>query len=859
MARSMNLDVLVRLRDRLTGPLRRLTGTLKGLASFATKIGVLGTAVAAISFMGPINEAAAFQQKLIDIAATANLSGKAAFSFVAQARSEYEELALSIGQVSDTIAAGAGEMIAAGLDRALIDQSIGTIGKAATAANAEFSDMSKVATSMLQTLKLPADQLNDAIGALVVSGKEGAFELKDMARYFPTLTSQMAKYGVVGREAVDFLGAALQIARKGTADPSEAANNLKNFLSKIAAPATIKNFKDAGVDIQAVMADAAVKGINPIEAVMQKIVKLTGVSGGEIEKLMKKAKANGLEGADALGFVREQLEAIHGAGALGNLFSDQQVMDFLIPFLTNVDEYKRIKDEVAKASGAIIDEDFETQMAGMNRQLITFREIGTQAAREVGFGFGTWLPTINGYLMDGLKWYRAWNKESGGLGTRIVALAGGGVMLAAAFGALGIALPIIGAGFAALAALISPVGIALGLIAAAGLHVYRNWNTYGPRVMRIWDRAKQGFRSLAEDMRARGRRIVQAGRETWERYGPTVRRGLASAWTDVKAGLKNLRGLFEGFGRGLNLDVDLSGITIDDVKIGAFRVLETALTGIADAWNALKDFGSGFAPWLERIGENVGSTFKSIGRFADAFKRIGDALDTIYGLDSGKGTGLFKFIGDLAGGSIALATQLVSGFADGLASGAEALADFIESVRDGKPDWSALLPQTVIDLWRDFTGLIDKVIALHRNLAATVAEGIKWESLLPQTIIDAWNSFAGAIERVKSALSGLRGNAAPGDMLPNGGTAGSSEDGSDRDAAHDDYMGGPPKIPFKKAAANSNTAATRFAQAVPRQQVDVGGTVRIVVDGPGKVVSTESDNRKVAIAAGNTGRSVGRV
>ena len=43
---------------------------------------------------------------------------------------------------------------------------------------------------------------------------------------------------------------ALQIARKGTADPAEAANNLKNFLSKIAAPATIKNFKDAGVDYE---------------------------------------------------------------------------------------------------------------------------------------------------------------------------------------------------------------------------------------------------------------------------------------------------------------------------------------------------------------------------------------------------------------------------------------------------------------------------------------------------------------------------------------------------------------------------------------------------------------------------------
>jgi len=401
--RAMNLDVLIRLKDRLSGPLKKLTGALKGLTDFAQKFAVLGGAIAAISFMGPIQEAAAFQQKLLDIAGTSNLAGKQAFGLVDQMKARDEGLALDVGTFSDTIASGAGQMIAAGLAPDLVDASIRDIGRAAKAANADFSDMAGVATSLLSTLKLPADQLSASLGGLVVAGKEGAFELKDMARYFPTLTSQMAKYGVTGREAVNFLGAALQISRKGTADPAEAANNLKNFLSKIAAPQTIKSFREMGVDIQAVMQDAATKGINPIEAVMQKIVKLTGVSGNEIDKLMKKATTNGLEGADALGFVREQLEAIHGAGKLGNIFADQQVMDFIIPFLANVDEFKRIKQAVAEATGAAINPDFETQMKSLNTQLMTLQEIGTQAAREIGFAFGEWLPTINENLIAAVK------------------------------------------------------------------------------------------------------------------------------------------------------------------------------------------------------------------------------------------------------------------------------------------------------------------------------------------------------------------------------------------------------------------------------------------------------------------------
>ncbi|MCM0750980.1 hypothetical protein DEA98_05085 [Brucella pseudogrignonensis] len=427
-SKSMALDVLVRLRDQLSSPMRRLTGNLQKLTGFARRIGILGTAVAAISFMGPVQEAAAFQQQLLDIAGTAELSGKAAFDFAAKAKVEYEELAFAIGQASETIAAGAGQMIAAGVDQKLIDATIGDIGRAATAANAEFSDMAGVGTAMLNNLKLPADQMRDSLGALVIAGKEGSFELKDMAQHFPRLTSQVAKFGVKGREAVNFLGSALQIAMKGTSDPSIAANNLSNFLSKALSERTIKNFAGMGVDIQAVMLDAASKGINPLEAMLQKVGKLTGVGEEQIGKYMKAAEKNGLKGAEALAYVRQQLEAIGAASKVSELFSDQQVLDFIVPFMANVQEYKDIKEKVAAATGAAIDTDFETQMAGMNRQLTILNEIGTQSIREVGFAFGEWLPTINEWLLTGIRWVRQIDQATGGWMKTLLTGAGGVVL-----------------------------------------------------------------------------------------------------------------------------------------------------------------------------------------------------------------------------------------------------------------------------------------------------------------------------------------------------------------------------------------------------------------------------------------------
>lgn len=505
-SKSMALDVLVRLRDQLSSPMRRLTGNLQKLTGFARRIGVLGTAVAAISFMGPVQEAAAFQQQLLDIAGTAELSGKAAFDFAAKAKVEYEELALVIGQASETIAAGAGQMIAAGVDQKLIDATIGDIGRAATAANAEFSDMAGVGTAMLNNLKLPADQMRDSLGALVIAGKEGSFELKDMAQHFPRLTSQVAKFGVKGREAVNFLGSALQIAMKGTSDPSIAANNLSNFLSKALSERTIKNFAGMGVDIQAVMLDAASKGINPLEAMLQKVGKLTGVGEEQIGKYMKAAEKNGLKGAEALAYVRQQLEAIGAASKVSELFSDQQVLDFIVPFMANVQEYKDIKEKVAAATGAAIDTDFETQMAGMNRQLTILNEIGTQSIREVGFAFGEWLPLINSWLMAGIKWIRDFDKATGGWVKTLMTGAGGAIILVTALGALGLVLPIIGASLGAIGALlgvlVSPLGIVIGLLAGAGMLIAKNWEAISPILSEVWTGFVDGAIDAWQNIRA---------------------------------------------------------------------------------------------------------------------------------------------------------------------------------------------------------------------------------------------------------------------------------------------------------------------------------------------------------------------
>lgn len=784
--RNMQLDVIVRLKDLLSAPLRGLRGALEGVVNMAKKIGLVGTAIASISFMAPIHEAAAFQQQLVDIAGTANLAGKAAFVFVDQSRVKFEALALQTAQLSDTIAKGAGKMIAAGLDEKLVDASIGTIARAATAAHAEFDDMAGVATSLMQTLKVPADQLQGSLAALVMAGKEGAFEMKDMARYFPELTGQMAKFGITGREAVNFLGAALQIAKKGTSEPAEAANNLKNFLTKVLAPTTIKNFKDMGVDIEGVMKDAVTKGINPIEAVVQKITKLTGVSSKEVQSLMKKAKAAGMTDSEALASVKTQLEKIYGAGKLGGLFSDMQVMDFLIPMLGNIDEYKRIKEEVAKATGAIIDRDFETQMQALNQQLTIFTEIGTQGMRDVGFAFGTWLPMINENLAAALKWTRELDQSTGGMVKQFLAWAGAGVIVAGALGVLGVILPVIGAGLSLLA---SPAALVIGGLAAAGVWLFRNWSTYGPRIMALWSRLKTGLMDLGNATLDYGRRAYSSIRDLATRYGPMIADGLGNAWTK-------------------------------------------ATNALRAGYQSVRDFGAGFAINLPKIGGNIDETINAITRIASALLRLARAGASLLRVDLPATENFFRGLGTVFGAMTADLTSGIAKVADGMAKVTEVLADLAEGKRK-LSDIANALDQTF-----NFSGIIAAAKQIPAQMVAIGTDIIQslWDGMKAKfDEVIAW--FSGLGERIKNAIGNI--DIVPDIQIPDslkrfGGLFGTDS--------------GPPK------PANSNTIAP--AQAPP-QRVDVKVNSTIKVDGPGKVVSENTEVKKPAGPI-DTGRVLGR-
>lgn len=242
-------------------------------------------------------------------------------------------------QMRPEIAEGLNVLVASGIDPTKALDYMNVIGRTATGEQAVIEDISRTAFSVTDNLKVPVSELGKAMDILAMSGKEGRFELKDMASAFPSLTAGASMLGMKGTPAVASLGAALQVAMKGAGEASEAANNLENFIQKVTAPLSVKNFKETfGVDLKRVLLDTAAAGRDPILEVIELMTKL---SGGDVFKVSE-------------------------------VFQDKQVLNFIKPMMQNLDEYKRIKASALSAEG-VVNSDFEHMMKTTTEQFKAFK------------------------------------------------------------------------------------------------------------------------------------------------------------------------------------------------------------------------------------------------------------------------------------------------------------------------------------------------------------------------------------------------------------------------------------------------------------------------------------------------------
>ncbi len=321
--------------DKLQREIKDTSEMLDRLGQNMTKIGAGLTAVGGglaykLGITEAIPEAFQMEHRLRELGNVGQLSAKQ----LEDMDKRLASISRYTNQMRPEIAEGLNVLVASGIDPTKALDYMNVIGRTATGEQAVIEDIARTAFSVTDNLKVPISELGKSMDILAMSGKEGRFELKDMAAAFPSLTAGAAMLGMKGTPAVASLGAALQVAMKGAGEASEAANNLENFIQKVTSPLAVKNFEEVfGVNLKQVLLDAAAQGRDPI---LEVIEMMTELSGGDVFKVSE-------------------------------VFQDKQVLNFIKPMMQNLDEYKRIKASALSAEG-VVDSDFEHMMETTNEQ-----------------------------------------------------------------------------------------------------------------------------------------------------------------------------------------------------------------------------------------------------------------------------------------------------------------------------------------------------------------------------------------------------------------------------------------------------------------------------------------------------------
>lgn len=254
-----------------------------------------------------------YEHQLAMLAQKGDLSAKA----TADLSRELQKIAQVNKQLPENILAGADFLSSKGIKGAQLIGMTDQAAKFATAFNVDVIDANKAAYSSFLSLKVPINEVAQALQIMGVAGLEGGFEVRDMAQHFPALTAQFATLGGDGLDAVASLSSALQVLEARTGDGAIAANNLVNLMRFVTTKQGQDNFKKFGINVVAELKKAEAEGGDALERLVGLINKVTGGDDSKIALLVSDAQA--------------------GKAALD--------------LVTGIEQYRKVRDAAFKAQG----------------------------------------------------------------------------------------------------------------------------------------------------------------------------------------------------------------------------------------------------------------------------------------------------------------------------------------------------------------------------------------------------------------------------------------------------------------------------------------------------------------------------
>ena len=318
----------------------QVAGAIGAAAGYLAPVaGGLGASSAFKTFAG-------FDRKMTDIGVTADATKEQ----ISGAAKGVREISQASAMPLDQTVEGLDSLVAAGRDLPDAMAFLPAVVRTARAASAEVVDIAKSADAMGESFKIASGDMERAFDIADYLGKKGKFELKDQARYLPSIAPLAATRRVTGLDGLAQVGAALQVIRKNSGTAEEAAASLSDVMGKLDAQETVNHFKkNFGIDLPKELAKGKKAGQNTLDT-----------------------------------FIGLSRRAIKGDMELTNkIFNDKEARRGLTALLQHYGEYQQLIKDSRSAAGTVAT-DHAKKVGDAQASLDRLSNSASHAAASVG-------------------------------------------------------------------------------------------------------------------------------------------------------------------------------------------------------------------------------------------------------------------------------------------------------------------------------------------------------------------------------------------------------------------------------------------------------------------------------------------
>lgn len=205
------------------------------------------------------------------------------------------------------------------------------VTKGATASGTDPALLAKIGMRATQSFGIKTGDFGRVLDMANTAGKEGGFELKDMAKWLPQQMAAAKMSGMSGPTGLAKLLAANQAAAITSGTKDEAGNNLKNLLLKINSSDTAKDAQRLGINLSGSLVAARGKGIDSLDAFIGIVDHVVG-KDKNYQALQGKLKT--AAGADRKAILESQTDILQGS-SIGKIVQDREALSALVGNMSN--------------------------------------------------------------------------------------------------------------------------------------------------------------------------------------------------------------------------------------------------------------------------------------------------------------------------------------------------------------------------------------------------------------------------------------------------------------------------------------------------------------------------------------------